>query len=138
MQEKNSSLNDELAKLQQENEAQSSEISSLRSRSNLSQQNWVKERDELISREAYAREEFENAKQAMQDWEVLAMNERSLRESLSEKEAELKEQLESLKDEYERAARDRDQNNQAVEGLQKALQEVQNCEFTCVMSLLSY
>lgn len=86
----------------------------------------MKERDELISREAYAREEFENAKQAMQDWEVLAMNERSLRESLSEKEAELKEQLEGLKDEYERAARDRDQNNQAVEGLQKALQEVQN------------
>ncbi|KAF1926124.1 uncharacterized protein M421DRAFT_423118 [Didymella exigua CBS 183.55] len=126
LQEKNSSLSEELAKLRQENETQASEISSLRSRSNLSQQNWVKERDELISREAYAREEFENAKQAMQDWEVLAMNERSLRESLSEKEAELKEQLEGLKDEYERAARDRDQNNQAVEGLQKALQEVQN------------
>ncbi|KAJ4337424.1 hypothetical protein N0V87_004747 [Didymella glomerata] len=126
LQEKNSSLDDELAKLRQENETQASEISNLRSRSNLSQQNWVKERDELISREAYAREEFENAKQAMQDWEVLAMNERSLRESLSEKEAELKEQLESLKDEYERATRDRDQNNQAVEGLQKALQEVQN------------
>lgn len=90
----------------------------------------MKERDELISREAYAREEFENAKQAMQDWEVLAMNERSLRESLSEKEAELKEQLEGLKDEYERAARDRDQNNQAVEGLQKALQEVQNREWS--------
>jgi hypothetical protein len=93
----------------------------------------VKERDELISREAYAREEFENAKQAMQDWEVLAMNERSLRESLSEKEAELKEQLESLKDEYERATRDRDQNNQAVEGLQKALQEVQNCKWCCFL-----
>lgn len=117
--------------MRQENETQASEISNLRSRSNLSQQNWVKERDELISREAYAREEFENAKQAMQDWEVLAMNERSLRESLSEKEAELKEQLESLKDEYERAARDRDQNNQAVEGLQKALQEVQNCKWCC-------
>lgn len=126
LQEKNSSLSEELAKLRQENEAQATEISNLRSRSNLSQQNWVKERDELISREAYAREEFENAKQAMQDWEVLAMNERSLRETLSEKEAELKEQLETLRDEYERAARDRDQNNQAVDGLQKALQEVQN------------
>lgn len=128
LEEKNSSLSEELEKLRQENETQASEISNLRSRSNLSQQNWVKERDELISREAYAREEFENAKQAMQDWEVLAMNERSLRESLSEKEAELKEQLENLKDEFERAARDRDQNNQAVEGLQKALQEVQNRE----------
>ncbi|XPS78043.1 hypothetical protein M3J09_010063 [Ascochyta lentis] len=124
--EKNSSLSEELAKLRQENEAQATEVNNLRSRSNLAQQNWIKERDELISREAYAREEFENAKQAMQDWEVLAMNERSLRESLSEKEGELKEQLENLKDEFERAARDRDQNNQAVEGLQKALQEVQN------------
>lgn len=133
LQEKNSSLSEELAKLRQENETQATEISNLRSRSNLSQQNWVKERDELISREAYAREEFENAKQAMQDWEVLAMNERSLRETLSEKEAELKEQLENLKDEYERAARDRDQNNQAVEGLQKALQEVQTRAFTCIV-----
>lgn len=126
LEEKNKSLSEELAKLRQENEAQAAEISNLRSRSNLTQQNWIKERDELISREAYAREEFENAKQAMQDWEVLAMNERSLRETLSEKESELKEQLESLKDEFERAARDRDQNSQAVEGLQKALQEVQN------------
>lgn len=126
LQEYNASLNEELAKLRQENEAQATEVASLRSRSNLSQQNWIKERDELISREAYAREEFENAKQAMQDWEVLAMNERSLRESLSEKEGELKEQLENLKEEFERAVRDRDQKNQAVEGLQKALQEVQN------------
>lgn len=125
LQENNSTLTRELAKLRQEKEAQASEVEALRSRSNLSQQNWIKERDELISREAYAREEFENAKQAMQDWEVLAMNERSLRENLAEKDAELREQLEAMKDEYERAARDRDTNSQAVEGLQKALQEVQ-------------
>lgn len=126
LQENNSTLTRELAKLRQEKEAQASEVESLRSRSNLSQQNWIKERDELISREAYAREEFENAKQAMQDWEVLAMNERSLRENLAEKDTELREQLEAMRDEYEKAARDRDTNNQAVEGLQKALQEVQN------------
>ncbi|KAF7672457.1 hypothetical protein GT037_009488, partial [Alternaria burnsii] len=126
LQENNNSLAEELAKLRQEKEAQASEIETLRSRSTLSQQNWIKERDELISREAYAREEFENAKQAMQDWEVLAMNERSLRENLAEKDAELRDQLDSMREEYERAARDRDTNNQAVEGLQKALQEVQN------------
>jgi chromosome segregation ATPase len=125
LQENNNTLTEELAKLRQEKEAQASEIETLRTRSNLSQQNWIKERDELISREAYAREEFENAKQAMQDWEVLAMNERSLRENLAEKDAELRDQLESMREEYERAARDRDTNNQAVEGLQKALQEVQ-------------
>jgi len=53
------------------------------------------------------------------------MNERSLRDNLAEKDAELREQLESMRDEYEKAARDRDTNSQAVEGLQKALQEVQ-------------
>ncbi|KAF1942375.1 hypothetical protein EJ02DRAFT_402778 [Clathrospora elynae] len=126
LQENNSTLSEELVKLRQENEAQTSQIETLRSRANLSQQNFIKERDELISKEAYAREELENAKQAMQDWEVLAMNERSLRENLTEKDAELREQLESMKDEYEKAARDRDTNNQAVEGLQKALQEVQS------------
>ncbi|USP76733.1 hypothetical protein yc1106_04007 [Curvularia clavata] len=130
LQDQNNNLTEELAKLRQEKEAQASEIETLRSRATLSQQNWIKERDELISREAYAREEFENAKQAMQDWEVLAMNERSLRENLAEKDAELREQLESLRDEYEKAARDRDTNSQAVEGLQKALQEVQNLRKT--------
>ncbi|KAH3988705.1 hypothetical protein HBH64_195340 [Parastagonospora nodorum] len=125
LQDNNNTLKDELAKLRKENETQAGEISELRTRSTLSQSNWVKERDELISREAYAREEFENAKQAMQDWEVLAMNERSLRETLTEKDAELREQLETLREEYEKAARDRDTNGQNVEGLQKALQEVQ-------------
>ncbi|KAF2846298.1 hypothetical protein T440DRAFT_458612 [Plenodomus tracheiphilus IPT5] len=126
LQENNSTLTKELAKLRQEKEAQASEIETLRNRSTLSQQNWIKERDELISREAYAREEFDNARQAMQDWEVLAMNERSLRENLAEKDAELREQLETMREEYEKAARDRDTNHQAVDGLQKALQEVQS------------
>lgn len=115
----------ELEHIKHHSEAQEAEVANLRSRGNLSQQNWIKERDELISKEAYAREEFENAKQAMQDWEVLAMNERSLRENLAEKEAEMREQLDSLREAYEKAANDRDTNGQAVEGLQKALQEVQ-------------
>ncbi|KAF2833774.1 hypothetical protein CC86DRAFT_14847 [Ophiobolus disseminans] len=130
LQENNKTLKEELAKLREENETQAGEVNSLRSRSTLSQQNWIKERDELISREAYAREEFENAKQAMQDWEVLAMNERSLRENLTEKDAELREQLETLREEYEKAAQDRDTNSQSVDGLQKALQEVQTCGLT--------
>lgn len=112
--------------MRKENETQSAEIANVRSRTNISQQNWIKERDELISREAYAKEEFENAKQAMQDWEVLAMNERSLRESIAEREAELKEQLESQREAYVKAASERDTNDKAVEGLQKALQEIQN------------
>ena len=54
------------------------------------------------------------------------MNERSLRESIAEREAELKEQLESQREAYVKAASERDTNDKAVEGLQKALQEIQN------------
>jgi chromosome segregation ATPase len=101
---------------------------SLRERASLSQQNWVKERDELISREAYAREEYETARQAMQDWEVLAMEERSQRENLGEKVAELDDQLATLKESYERALGERDSQSQTVDGLQRALREIQDGE----------
>ncbi|KAF2002623.1 hypothetical protein P154DRAFT_462049 [Amniculicola lignicola CBS 123094] len=126
LQENINTLSNELSEARGQNALQETEIANLRTRAAQAQQNWVKERDELISREAYAREEFENAKQAMQDWEVLAMNERSLRESLAERDEELKDQVESLKEAYERAASERDTNSQTVDGLQRALQEVQN------------
>jgi chromosome segregation ATPase len=126
LQGNNNSLTEELAKLRQENELQAAEIETLRSRATLSQQNWIKERDELISREAYTREEFENAKQAMQDWEALALNERQLHDNLKRETSEVEEQLEGLRDAYQKAAAERDQNSEAVEGLQKALQQLQH------------
>jgi hypothetical protein len=86
----------------------------------------LKERHELIQREAFAREEFETAKQAMQDWEVLAMEERSLRESLSEKVSELEDQLSIQREAYERAAAERDTQSQTVDGLQRALRDIQD------------
>ena len=92
----------------------------------MSQQNWIKERDELVSREAMAREEYESAKQAMQDWEVLAMEERSQRESLSEKVAELEHQLATVREAHDRAASERDSQSQTVDGLQRALRDVQD------------
>lgn len=112
--------------MRQEHDAQAQEVSNLRGRANLSQQNWIKERDELVAREAYAREEFENAKQAMQDWEALALNERSLHDNLKEKMAELEDRVESIREAHQKAAAERDQNSEAVDGLQKALQRLQN------------
>lgn len=61
----------------------------------------------------------------MQDWEVLAMEERSLRESLGEKVGELEDQVMSHREAYERAVNERDVLNNTVEGLQRALQEIQ-------------
>jgi len=90
----------------------------------MTQQNWISERDDLIQREALAREEFDTAKQAMQDWEVLAMEERSIREGLGDRVAELEEQLTSQQNAYERAASERDEQTSTVDGLQRALQDI--------------
>jgi chromosome segregation ATPase len=121
-----------LTQLRTENAQQAHEIESLRSRTTLSQANWVKERDELIMREAQAREKFEEARQAMQDWEVLAMEERSQRENLSDRVAELEEQSIAQKEAYERAAGERDSQSQTVDGLQRALRDIQDGQFAIV------
>jgi chromosome segregation ATPase len=122
--------------LTSETQAQSKELSSLRNRANLSQQNWVKERDELVEQEAYMREEFENTKQAMHDWEVLAMEERTVRKDLADKVGDLEEQLASLKEAYEKADSERTTQSNAVEGLQKALQEIQTARKTELRELV--
>jgi chromosome segregation ATPase len=71
------------------------------------------------------REEFESAKQAMHDWEVLAMEERTIRRDLTDRNADLEEQLNSLREAYEKASSERDTQSSTVDGLQKALQEIQ-------------
>ncbi|KAL6714927.1 hypothetical protein ACLMJK_007187 [Lecanora helva] len=124
--EQNESRAAELAALADEGEQRSKELSSLRNRSTLSQQNWSKERDDLIQRENYAKEEFEAAKQAMQDWEILAMEERSIRESIAERVADLEEQASSHRQAHEQAASERDSQSLTIDGLQRALQEIQD------------
>ena len=132
LEERNSSLEqevstrtEEITNLDNEIQAQSKELSTLRNHTNLSQQNWVKEKEELEEQAAYLREEFENAKQAMHDWEVLAMEERSIRRGFEDKSADLGEQVSHLKGAFEKASSERDTQSLAVDGLQKALQEIQ-------------
>lgn len=124
----NDSLKAELSKITKERDQQGQEINELRGRASLSQQNWIKERDELISCEAYAREEFETAKQAMQDWEVLAMEERALRQNLSDRVTELEEQLSTQQEAFDKAVAERDTLSQTVDGLQRALRDIQEGE----------
>lgn len=126
LKESNETIRGDLDKLEDEHKKQADEVENLRGRANVSQQNWVKERDELITREAYAREEFENAKQAMQDWEVLAMEERSTRENLSERLSELEDRLSGQTEAYERVVTERDTLSTTVDGLQRALQDIQD------------
>ena len=115
-----------MAAIAEEGEQRSKELSSLRNRTTLSQQNWSKERDDLVQKEASAREEFEAAKQAMQDWEVLAIEERSMRENFAERVADLEDQVSTHREAYEKAASERDCQSLTVDGLQRALQEIQD------------
>lgn len=113
----------------EEGEQRSKELSSLRNRTTLSQQNWSKEREDLVQQERLAKEEFMAAKQAMQEWEVLAREERAVRESITERVTDLEEQLSSQREAHERAASERDTQSLTVEGLQRALQEIQDGQY---------
>lgn len=104
----------------------SKELSGLRNRQNLSQQNWVHEREDLIQQTAQLKDEADAAKEAMGDWEVLAMEERSMREGLAQRIADIEEQFEAQKESYESVTVDRDSQVQTISGLQRALQEVQD------------
>ncbi|CAD6584437.1 MAG: hypothetical protein ASARMPRED_001763 [Alectoria sarmentosa] len=126
LREQNEARATELATIAEEGEQKSKELSSLRNRTTISQQNWSKERDDLLKREAYGKEEFEAAKQAMQDWEVLAMEERTIRETIAERVTDLEEQVASHREAHERAASERDSQLLTVDGLQRALQEIQD------------
>jgi chromosome segregation ATPase len=125
LQQRIKGLEGDVKRLEEESRESSKELSSLRNRHNLSQQNWVHEREDLIQQTRQLKEEAEAAKEAMGDWEVLAMEERSMREGGTEKMRDLEEQFSAQKEAYEAAVSERDSQSQALEGLQRALQEVQ-------------
>lgn len=54
------------------------------------------------------------------------MEERTLRRDLADRNADLEEQVSTLKEAYEKAASERDTQSSTVDGLQKALQEIQS------------
>ena len=119
------SKNLELAGITEEVKDKAAQLSSLRERTNLSQQNWLKEREELLEQESYLQNEFEQAKEAMHNWEILAIEERSIRENLGNKAGDLEEQLSNLQELYDKTKVDRDGQEATVDGLQRALHEIQ-------------
>ncbi|KAL1884321.1 hypothetical protein VTK73DRAFT_15 [Phialemonium thermophilum] len=116
----------EISRLKEELQEQARELASLRSRSNLSQQNWLKEKEDMARQVQHLKSELESATAAMGEWEVIAMEERSIRESLSDKVVDLEEQLVAARESYERAVGERDTQSQAIDGLQRALREIQD------------
>lgn len=118
-------LRTEYRKLNEESTDALREAANLRNRLNLCQQNWAQEREELISQEKHLHEEYDTTRQAMQDWEVIAMEERSMRASLADRVMELEEQLTALKTGYEKVISERDRESATIDGLQRALREIQ-------------
>lgn len=112
-------------KLKEELQDATRELTTLRSRNNLSAQNWHKEKEELTRMVQHLKEEMDTTANAMGEWEVIAMEERSVKESLADKVAELEEQVMALRQGYEGAAAERDSQTTLVDNLQNALREIQ-------------
>jgi len=119
------SSGDSEAKLKEELQDATRELNTLRSRQNLSAQNWQKERDEMVRQVSHLKEELGTTSNAMGEWEVIAMEERSLKESLQDKTSDLEEQIHALRRGYDEATQERDSQATLVDNLQNALREIQ-------------
>lgn len=115
----------DVERLREELQDAQRELNTLRSRNNLSAQNWGKEKDELARSVQHLKQELESTSNAMGEWEVIAMEERSVKESMQDKVSELEEQVMSLRQGYESAAAERDSQTTLVDNLQNALREIQ-------------
>lgn len=116
----------EIAKLKEELQDATRELTTLRSRNNLSANNWGKEREELIKSIQHLKEEMETTSNAMGEWEVIAMEERSIKENLGDKISELEEEIAGLREGYEAATSERDSQATLIDNLQNALREIQD------------
>ncbi|KAF7537269.1 hypothetical protein G7Z17_g12883 [Cylindrodendrum hubeiense] len=120
------SSGDDVNKLKDDLQDATRELNTLRSRNNLSAQNWHKEKEELLRTVQHLKEEMETTANAMGEWEVIAMEERSIKETLSDKVSELEEQVLALRQGYDSATSERDSQNTLIDNLQNALREIQD------------
>lgn len=126
LEDQNRALADTVDDLHAQKAEAAAALAGLHGRFDLSQQLWAKERDELVAAERRRAEEYDVARQAMQDWEVIATEERAVRESLSDRVVELEDSLAAQRNLYERMAADHHRQGSSMQGLQHALQEIQD------------
>ncbi|KAK6517235.1 hypothetical protein TWF281_003900 [Arthrobotrys megalospora] len=101
------------------------EVQDLRQRFSVSQQNWSKEREEADIVQRRLVEELESARKVGQDWEVLAMEESSVRRALEERASDIEEQYISQKTQLEKEISMRNQQAAKLSDLQMALHDIQ-------------
>ena len=115
-------LQKELDDIENEHERESN---AMRGRAQLSQQNWQREKEDLERAMQQLRKELEEANFTMGEWEVIALEERSVRGTLTEKASDLEEQLATTIELNQRLTLERETHTDAIEGLQRALEEIQ-------------
>ncbi|KAK6509957.1 hypothetical protein TWF481_004673 [Arthrobotrys musiformis] len=101
------------------------EIQDLRQRFSVSQQNWSREREEADILQRRLTEELETTRKAGQDWEVLAMEESSVRRALEERASDIEEQYISQKALFEDKISKTEQQAAKISDLQIALRDIQ-------------
>ncbi|KAF3088366.1 hypothetical protein TWF569_011479 [Orbilia oligospora] len=101
------------------------EVQDLRQRFSVSQQNWSKEREEADIVQQRLKEELETTRKAGQDWEVLAMEESSVRRALEERASDIEDQYISQKALLEKEISIKAQQAAKLSDLQMALNDIQ-------------
>ncbi|RKF62647.1 GRIP domain-containing protein [Erysiphe neolycopersici] len=114
--------------LDQEHQDSLDEISSLQNQLNLSQNNLSQLHEDFATQKRQLTDDVIAANEATNGWEMLAREERSIREGLEDRIKELEEQISSHREALELAVRKRDTYLENLEVLRKNIQDIQDAQ----------
>ncbi|CAK7274889.1 hypothetical protein SEPCBS119000_006405 [Sporothrix epigloea] len=97
----------------------------LQDQARLAHQTLLREKEELLRQTKQLRAELESTSNAMSEWEVIAMEERSVRNTMTEKATDLEEQIDVLREEHQRVLAENVSQSDTINSLQRALNDVQ-------------
>lgn len=113
----------EIDQLRIEHQELLKEVCSLQNENNLSEQNLSLVREEMALQNRKLKIEVEAAREATEGWEMLAMEERAMREVLVERNKELEEQMSSHREALDAAILERQNNLETLETVQRSFHD---------------
>ncbi|KAK9464636.1 hypothetical protein V1512DRAFT_212807 [Lipomyces arxii] len=115
------SLQQEVITASDESDKLSKELASLRQSSMASQDSWQRERSALLAKEKELQSKLSDAERSLDDWNVIANEEKTMRVTMSERVAELEEQVTSQRVLYDGLMHENTENGNLVRNLQHAI-----------------
>ncbi|CAK7275327.1 hypothetical protein SEPCBS57363_006624 [Sporothrix epigloea] len=97
----------------------------LRDQARLAHQTLLREKEDLVRQIKQLRTELESTSNAMSEWEVIALEERSVRNSMAERASDLEEQIDILREQHQRVLAENVTQSDTINSLQRALNDVQ-------------